>query len=40
MAQRLHVSERTIETHLTNIYAKLGVESKVDLVRRATELAL
>jgi DNA-binding CsgD family transcriptional regulator len=40
MAQRLDVSERTIETHLTHIYAKLGVESKVDLVRRAAELAL
>jgi DNA-binding NarL/FixJ family response regulator len=39
MAQRLHISERTIETHLTNIYAKLGVQSKVDLVRRAGELA-
>jgi class 3 adenylate cyclase/DNA-binding NarL/FixJ family response regulator len=40
IAQKLFVSERTIETHLTRVYAKLGVTSKVELVRRAAELPL
>jgi DNA-binding CsgD family transcriptional regulator len=40
IASRLVVSERTIETHLTRVYAKLGVTSKVELVRRAAELPL
>ena len=40
IADELFVSERTIETHLTRIYAKLGVTGKVDLVRRAAELPL
>jgi DNA-binding CsgD family transcriptional regulator len=29
-----------VETHLGNVYAKLGVDSKLDLVRRAAELGL
>jgi len=40
IATQLFVSERTIETHLTRVYAKLGVTSKVELVRRAAELPL
>jgi DNA-binding CsgD family transcriptional regulator len=28
-----------VETHLTRVYAKLGVESKLDLVRHESELA-
>ena len=40
IAQALFVGERTVETHLGNIYAKLGVDSKLDLVRRAAELGL
>jgi DNA-binding CsgD family transcriptional regulator len=34
------VGERTVESHLASIYAKLGVSSKVELVRRAAELGL
>lgn len=40
IATHLFVGQRTVETHLGNVYAKLGVESKVDLVRRAGELGL
>ena len=40
IAEALFVGERTVESHLSSTYAKLGVESKLDLVRRAAELGL
>ena len=40
IAQALFVGKRTVETHLASVYAKLGVDSKVQLVRRAGELGL
>jgi DNA-binding CsgD family transcriptional regulator len=40
IAQALFVGKRTVETHLASIYAKLGVDSKLQLVRRAEELGL
>jgi DNA-binding CsgD family transcriptional regulator len=40
IGERLYISERTVETHLANVYAKLGVRSKLELVRRAAEFAL
>jgi len=40
IAQALFVGERTVESHLSTTYAKLGVESKLDLIRRAAEFGL
>jgi DNA-binding CsgD family transcriptional regulator len=40
MAGHLFLSTRTVETHLVSIYAKLGVGSKTELIRRAAELGI
>jgi DNA-binding CsgD family transcriptional regulator len=40
IAEQLFISKRTVESHLAHIYAKLGLRSRLDLVRRASELAL
>lgn len=39
-AQRLSVSENTIKTHLANIFDKLGVRDRVDLVHYAISTGL
>jgi class 3 adenylate cyclase/DNA-binding CsgD family transcriptional regulator len=39
IADRLYIGERTVEAHLASVYAKLGIRSKVDLVRRAADLS-
>ena len=40
IAEQLFISERTAETHLANAYAKLGIGSRLELVKRASEFGL
>ncbi|HET9847814.1 MAG TPA: helix-turn-helix transcriptional regulator [Candidatus Dormibacteraeota bacterium] len=40
IADMLHIGERTVETHLANAYPKLGVRSKLELVKQATTLGV
>jgi DNA-binding NarL/FixJ family response regulator len=40
MASRLQLSERTVETHIANLYDKLEVKTRVQAVHRAAGLGL
>ena len=40
IAEKLCISERTVETHRSNIYAKLGLKNRVELVRFAIDNGL
>jgi DNA-binding NarL/FixJ family response regulator len=40
IGDELHISEGTVKSHLHNLYRKLGVESRLDLMRVAREKGL
>jgi DNA-binding NarL/FixJ family response regulator len=40
IAEKLFISERTVETHRSNIYTKLGLHNRVELVRFAIDNGL
>lgn len=40
IADFLHIGERTVETHLAHAYPKLGVRSKLELVKEARNLGV
>jgi LuxR family transcriptional regulator, maltose regulon positive regulatory protein len=40
IANELHVSRRTVRTHMSHLYAKLGTHSRTEAVERARELGL
>jgi DNA-binding CsgD family transcriptional regulator len=40
VGERLFIGNRTVETHLANIYAKLGVASKRELIQMSREIDL
>jgi PAS domain S-box-containing protein len=33
IAERLHITEKTVESHITNIYNKLGINNKIELIK-------
>jgi PAS domain S-box-containing protein len=39
-ADSLHITEKTVETHLTNIYNKLGINNKIELIKVAGKFNL
>jgi pimeloyl-ACP methyl ester carboxylesterase/DNA-binding CsgD family transcriptional regulator len=40
IADQLHLSRRTVESHLVSVYGKLGIASKIELIRRADEFGI
>jgi DNA-binding NarL/FixJ family response regulator len=40
VATRLRLSPRTVETHISKLYRKLGVHNRVQAVSKATAIGL
>lgn len=40
IGEHLFISERTVESHVSNGYRKLGIHSRIELIRRAAEFGL
>ena len=40
IAAHLVLSKRTVDSHLASIYTKLGIGSKTELIRRASEFGI
>lgn len=40
IGDRLFISERTVESHVGNGYRKLGIRSRIELIKRAAEFGL
>src|SRR5207245_2792330 len=40
IGQQLFIGRRTVETHLGRAYQKLGVKSRLELIRRAEEIGI
>jgi DNA-binding NarL/FixJ family response regulator len=40
IGNRLSISERTVESHVRSGYRKLGITSRIDLIKRAAEFGL